>query len=167
MQARTCRRPQAVIAALCMVKIAGADEPLHYGKHIKRIGQHKDCWCAMVGFEFGEWTPLEYPSDGRVAVASWTTAHYERDESGEVVSNVGLHVCNPHLVNFMQEKGIFCLCPIGPVGHIGIQECWRGYKGPMGRRSGECMGGRKFGNVCVQAYGRPVSFFFGSEIAAS
>ena len=28
-------------------------------------------------------------------------------------------------------------------------------------------GGRKFGNGCVQASGRPVSLFFGSEIAAS
>ena len=65
------------------------------------------------------------------------------------------------------DKGRFCLCPIGPVGYRGIRVCRRGFKGPMGRRSGECMGGRKFGNVCVQAYGRPVSFFFGSEIAAS
>ena len=62
------------------------------------------------------------------------------------------------------DKGRFCLCPIGPVGHLGIQECWRGYKGPMGRRSGGCMGGKKFGNGCVQAYG---PLFFGSEIAAS
>ena len=57
------------------------------------------------------------------------------------------------------DKGRFCLCPIGPVGYRGIRVCRRGFKGPMGRRSGECMGGRKFGNVCVQAYGRPVSFF--------
>ena len=46
------------------------------------------------------------------------------------------------------DKGRFCLCPIGPVGHLGIQECWRGYKGPMGRRSGECMGGGNLG-MCV------------------
>ena len=61
------------------------------------------------------------------------------------------------------DKRRFCLCPIGPVGHLGIQECWRCYKGPMGRRSGvpsgECMGGRKFGNGRgVQAYGRPGLF---------
>ena len=29
------------------------------------------------------------------------------------------------------------------------------------------MGGRKFGNGCVQASGRPVSLFFCSEIAAN
>ena len=65
------------------------------------------------------------------------------------------------------DKGRFCLCPIGPVGHLGIQECWRCYKGPMGRRSGECMGGRKFGNGrCASV--RPSGFFLVcSEIAAS
>lgn len=95
----------AILAALHMIKIADADEPLHYCKHIKRIGQDKDCWCAMVGFEFGEWIPFHWqrgPKD-RVAVASWTTSHYEHDESGEVVSNVGMHVYNPHLVACMQE----------------------------------------------------------------
>ena len=55
------------------------------------------------------------------------------------------------------DKGIFCLCPIGPVGHIGIQECWRGYKGPMGRRSGECMGG---GNLGMGVCKHTVPFFF-------
>ena len=45
------------------------------------------------------------------------------------------------------DKGRFCLCPIGPVGYRGIQECWRGFKGPMGRRSGGSMGGENLGMV--------------------
>ena len=45
--------------------------------------------------------------------------------------------------------------------------CWCFVSGASLPKLGTCMGGRKFGNVCVQAYGRPISFFFGSEIAAS
>ena len=44
------------------------------------------------------------------------------------------------------DKGISCLCPIRPVGFRGIRVRWRGYKGPMGKGSGGCIGGRKFGN---------------------
>jgi hypothetical protein len=56
-----------------------------------------------------------------------------------------------HLTTFARlvraDKGRFCLCPIGPVGYRGIQECWRGFKGPMGRRSGGSMGGENLGMV--------------------
>ena len=71
----------AVLAALRMVTIAHADAPLHYCRHLRRSDQNKDCWCAMVGFEFGDWIPLEHTCKGRVAVASWTTAKYEHDVS--------------------------------------------------------------------------------------
>ena len=56
------------------------------------------------------------------------------------------------------DKGIFCLCPIGPVGYRGIRVCRRGFKGPMGRGSGGSMGGENLGMGGVQAYGRPVFF---------
>ena len=55
------------------------------------------------------------------------------------------------------DKGRFCLCPIGPVGHLGIQECWRCYKGPMGEGV-NAWGGGNLGMGGVQAYGRPVFF---------
>ena len=56
------------------------------------------------------------------------------------------------------DKGIFCLCPIGPVGYHGIRVCRRGFKGPMGRGSGGSMGGENLGMGGVQAYGRPGFF---------
>ena len=61
------------------------------------------------------------------------------------------------------DKGRFCLCPIGPVGYRGIRVCRRGFKGPMGRRSGGSMGGEHLGMVgvgCVRPYGRLVFFKF-------
>jgi hypothetical protein len=65
----------------------------------------KHCHATLVGFEFGD----------ERAVATWTTAFYDGDESGETQENVSLHVWGAHTDGLMHMVA-HCVEPPGSMG---------------------------------------------------